>query len=223
MKRRRRFVQRGAGRRGHGEHPGPSFAVPVEPAEGERSVALQRERHLGIVERHTGRYVRRDGHARASGDGGRPQGRAGHDAQDRLRLHAAGQQADVQRHVHNPQVVFTVRCVSGATPSQPTLTVPMSSATYTAPDSHGTRAAISTALWSTRERLPSPTSVPAARFGSTRAARSPRSSRSASQRSARPTAGRVAGRRSAARSTKNAIATYWQPAAATVQRWNSSW
>ena len=35
----------------------------------------------------------------------------------------------------NPQVVFTVRCVSGATPSQPTLTVPMSNATYTAPDS----------------------------------------------------------------------------------------
>ena len=35
----------------------------------------------------------------------------------------------------NPQVVFTVRCVSGATPSQPTLAVPMSSATYTAPDS----------------------------------------------------------------------------------------
>jgi uncharacterized repeat protein (TIGR01451 family) len=35
----------------------------------------------------------------------------------------------------NPQVVFTVRCVSGATPSQPTLTVPMGSATYTAPDS----------------------------------------------------------------------------------------
>jgi hypothetical protein len=35
----------------------------------------------------------------------------------------------------NPQVVFTVRCVSGAAPSQQTLTVPMGTATYAVPDS----------------------------------------------------------------------------------------
>jgi hypothetical protein len=33
-----------------------------------------------------------------------------------------------------PQVVFIVHCVSGATPSQPTFTLSMSNASYTAPD-----------------------------------------------------------------------------------------
>lgn len=37
--------------------------------------------------------------------------------------------------VNNPQVVFTVRCVSGASPSQSTLTVPMATTSYTVTNS----------------------------------------------------------------------------------------
>jgi hypothetical protein len=35
----------------------------------------------------------------------------------------------------NPQVVFIVHCVNGSTPSQPTFTLSMGNASYTAPDS----------------------------------------------------------------------------------------
>ena len=37
--------------------------------------------------------------------------------------------------VNMPQVTFTLRCVSGASPSQSTLTLPMSTTTYTIGDS----------------------------------------------------------------------------------------
>ena len=37
--------------------------------------------------------------------------------------------------VNDPQLVLTLRCVSGATPTQPTLTVPMGTATYTVTNS----------------------------------------------------------------------------------------
>lgn len=47
-----------------------------------------------------------------------------------------GNKATLTFTVTNPQVVFTVRCVSGATPSQSTLTVPMATTTtYTVSDS----------------------------------------------------------------------------------------
>ena len=59
----------------------------------------------------------------------------GFEVESYWRLHVAGQRQTFNVTFTNPQVVFTVRCVSGATPSQPTLTVPMGSATYTAPDS----------------------------------------------------------------------------------------
>jgi hypothetical protein len=46
-----------------------------------------------------------------------------------------GNKTSVSVTVNNPQVVFTVHCVSGATPSQSTFTVSMTSHTYSAADS----------------------------------------------------------------------------------------
>jgi hypothetical protein len=42
----------------------------------------------------------------------------------------SGNHASFSLTVNNPQVVFTVNCVSGATPSQSTLTVTMPTQTY---------------------------------------------------------------------------------------------
>src|SRR5580765_170309 len=46
-----------------------------------------------------------------------------------------GNKTSVSVTVTNPQVVFTVRCVSGAAPSQSTFTVSMANRTYSATDS----------------------------------------------------------------------------------------
>jgi len=46
-----------------------------------------------------------------------------------------GNKTSVSVTVNNPQVVFTVHCVSGDTPSQSTFTVSMTSHTYSATDS----------------------------------------------------------------------------------------
>jgi nitrous oxidase accessory protein NosD len=46
-----------------------------------------------------------------------------------------GNKSHVSLKVSNPQVVFTVRCASGATPSASTLTVPMPNASYAATNS----------------------------------------------------------------------------------------
>ena len=76
--------------------------------------------------------------------------------------------------VNSPQVVFTLHCVSGATPSQSTLTVQMGTTMFTVGTVPGTRAATSTARSSTRARLPCRPSAAQARSDWTRAGRSRR-------------------------------------------------
>ena len=46
-----------------------------------------------------------------------------------------GNSASFPLTVNNPRVVFTVNCVSGATPTQPTLTVKMPTQTYSVTNS----------------------------------------------------------------------------------------